>query len=330
MSSDRSVEDESSNNAQKLQLPKPPAETNSYYNAQQSSSLSSGVPPPPANSQNPPVYTYGQSVPSTRVEYPFYPPPAGPYPTAEYPFYPPYPQSYGNAAQPMPTGYYTYPPAMPPVPFGQYYGQDPTPIGRSVDGNNQPSIDEIFQIRDEEGTIPNMIFISNLPSSTTNDQLHEEFSKAGNIRKIPGDGKSKIWIYKDRVKEKGFAEATVCFQDANAAQEAIKMFNGSTVFGQAMTIELCSKKELNNQVRARIDIAIASGRAILPNGEPYDPNSSWNYPAYGYGQDNFYEREPYRGKNLYRERGIAYGGYRSYPNSGPMRTSRGRESYNPY
>ena len=93
------------------------------------------------------------------------------------------------------------------------------------------------------------IFIQNLPRGVTTDELREVFAQIGVIKVsrsrivldhysthlvdfMQNDRKTntpKIWVYKDKATGEGKGEATITYEDEEAAQAAINWYNGNRV-----------------------------------------------------------------------------------------------------
>lgn len=55
--------------------------------------------------------------------------------------------------------------------------------------------------------------------------------------------KRKIWLYKDKVTGDSKGEATVTYDDANAARSAISWFDGKDFRGVTIKVQLATKKD---------------------------------------------------------------------------------------
>lgn len=55
--------------------------------------------------------------------------------------------------------------------------------------------------------------------------------------------KHKIWLYKDKSTGLSKGEATVTYDDSNAAQSAITWFNGKDFRGTVITVQLATKRD---------------------------------------------------------------------------------------
>jgi RNA-binding protein FUS len=65
-----------------------------------------------------------------------------------------------------------------------------------------------------------------LPKTVTVQDLEEKFGMIGVIKIDKKTNQPKIWIYKDKNTGEGKGEATVTYDDEEAASAAIKWFNG--------------------------------------------------------------------------------------------------------
>lgn len=55
--------------------------------------------------------------------------------------------------------------------------------------------------------------------------------------------KNKIWLYKDKQTGESKGEATVTYDDANAAKSAISWFNGKDFRGTVISVQLATKRD---------------------------------------------------------------------------------------
>uniref|UniRef100_A0AAV1UGC6 RRM domain-containing protein n=1 Tax=Peronospora matthiolae TaxID=2874970 RepID=A0AAV1UGC6_9STRA len=92
------------------------------------------------------------------------------------------------------------------------------------------------------------IYISNLPSDATSDELQEMFGAIGIVaREKQKRGFKDQWPFKIKIytdadgQPKG--DAVLTYEDANAARTAPEFFNGSDVRGQTIKVELAGKPE---------------------------------------------------------------------------------------
>ncbi|KAE9048765.1 hypothetical protein PR003_g1457 [Phytophthora rubi] len=92
------------------------------------------------------------------------------------------------------------------------------------------------------------IYISNLPTDATSDELQEMFGAIGVVarekqkRGYKDQWPFKIKIYTDAAGQpKG--DAVLTFEDANAARTAPEFFNGADIRGKTIKVELAGKPE---------------------------------------------------------------------------------------
>lgn len=55
--------------------------------------------------------------------------------------------------------------------------------------------------------------------------------------------KRKIWLYKDKLSGDSKGEATVTYDDSNAARSAISWFDGKEFRGNTIKVQLATKKD---------------------------------------------------------------------------------------
>ncbi|CAI5733599.1 unnamed protein product [Peronospora destructor] len=92
------------------------------------------------------------------------------------------------------------------------------------------------------------IYISNLPSDATSDELQEMFGAIGVVaREKQKRGYKDQWPFKIKIytdtdgQPKG--DAVLTFEDANAARTAPEFFNGAEIRGKSIKVELAGKPE---------------------------------------------------------------------------------------
>ncbi|CAI5724013.1 unnamed protein product [Hyaloperonospora brassicae] len=92
------------------------------------------------------------------------------------------------------------------------------------------------------------IYISNLPSDATSDELQEMFGAIGIVaREKQKRGFKDQWPFKIKIytdadgQPKG--DAVLTYEDANAARTAPEFFNGTDVRGNTIKVELAGKPE---------------------------------------------------------------------------------------
>lgn len=86
------------------------------------------------------------------------------------------------------------------------------------------------------------IFIQNLPKTVTVSELEQSFGSIGVIKIDKKTGNSKIWIYKDKATGEGKGEATVTYDDEEAATAAINWFDNKEILGCVVKIQLATRK----------------------------------------------------------------------------------------
>jgi len=70
------------------------------------------------------------------------------------------------------------------------------------------------------------VFVSGMPTDVSEDDIERHFGAIGIIKKDRRTMKSKIWMYMDKTTGKPKGEATVTYDDQNAARSAIEWFDG--------------------------------------------------------------------------------------------------------
>ncbi|CAF5065376.1 unnamed protein product, partial [Rotaria magnacalcarata] len=86
------------------------------------------------------------------------------------------------------------------------------------------------------------IFIQNLPRNVTTEELKEVFSQIGVIKNDRKTGLPKIWLYKDKATGEGKGEATITYEDEEAAQAAINWYNDKEVLANMVKISLATRR----------------------------------------------------------------------------------------
>ncbi|CAH1957878.1 unnamed protein product [Acanthoscelides obtectus] len=75
------------------------------------------------------------------------------------------------------------------------------------------------------------------------DDIADHFGSIGIIKMDKRTQKRKVWLYKDKLTGLSKGEATVTYDDANAAQSAISWFDGKDFKGNVIKVQLATKKD---------------------------------------------------------------------------------------
>nr|CAD7203510.1 unnamed protein product [Timema douglasi] len=70
------------------------------------------------------------------------------------------------------------------------------------------------------------VFVSGMSPHMTEEDIAQHFGSIGVIKTDRRTMKPKIWMYKDKLSGKPKGEATVTYDDSNAAKSAIDWFDG--------------------------------------------------------------------------------------------------------
>ncbi|XP_055685638.1 uncharacterized protein LOC129791467 [Lutzomyia longipalpis] len=93
------------------------------------------------------------------------------------------------------------------------------------------------------------IFVSGMDTSVTEQEIMNHFGAIGVIKKDKKTMKPKIWVYKDKQTGESKGEATVTYDDANAAKSAISWFDGGDFNGSTIKVSLAQRPGNNWQAR---------------------------------------------------------------------------------
>ncbi|XP_049778585.1 RNA-binding protein cabeza isoform X3 [Schistocerca cancellata] len=93
------------------------------------------------------------------------------------------------------------------------------------------------------------IFVSGMSPALTEIDIEEHFGSIGVIKIDRKTGKPKIWMYKDKLTGKSKGEATVTYDDSNAARSAISWFDGKDMKGTTIKVQMAQHK--NNYAGGR-------------------------------------------------------------------------------
>jgi len=86
------------------------------------------------------------------------------------------------------------------------------------------------------------VFVKNFGTEVTEEDLNAHFGAIGILKKDKRTQKPKIWIYKDKETGAGKGEATITYEDPEAANAAITWFGGKDFKGFTISVELAERK----------------------------------------------------------------------------------------
>ncbi|KAL1140078.1 hypothetical protein AAG570_000010 [Ranatra chinensis] len=87
------------------------------------------------------------------------------------------------------------------------------------------------------------IFVSGMNQNTSEGDIQQFFGAIGIIKVDKKTGKPKIWIYNDKATGRPKGEATVTYDDANAARSAIKWFDNKEFNGATIKVQMATKRD---------------------------------------------------------------------------------------
>ncbi|KAJ8934570.1 hypothetical protein NQ318_017269 [Aromia moschata] len=87
------------------------------------------------------------------------------------------------------------------------------------------------------------IFVSGMNPELDEEDIAQHFGSIGIIKIDKRTQKRKIWLYKDKTTGLSKGEATVTYDDADAAQSAISWFDGKDFRGSVIKVQLATKKD---------------------------------------------------------------------------------------
>ncbi|KAK2703705.1 RNA-binding protein cabeza-like isoform X3 [Artemia franciscana] len=90
--------------------------------------------------------------------------------------------------------------------------------------------------------MPDSVFVSGFPSSTTEMDLASHFGQIGVIKTDKKTNGLKIWMFKDKVTGDNKGEATITYEDENAASAAINWFHNQDFQGSKLHVSLATRK----------------------------------------------------------------------------------------
>ncbi|KAH8235775.1 hypothetical protein KR032_007420 [Drosophila birchii] len=86
------------------------------------------------------------------------------------------------------------------------------------------------------------IFVSGMDPNATENDIETHFGAIGIIKKDKRTMKPKIWLYKNKETGASKGEATVTYDDTNAAQSAIEWFDGRDFNGCTIKVSLAQRQ----------------------------------------------------------------------------------------
>ncbi|XP_037028405.1 RNA-binding protein cabeza isoform X8 [Bradysia coprophila] len=86
------------------------------------------------------------------------------------------------------------------------------------------------------------IFIAGMNPSATEEDIANHFGAIGIIKKDKKTMKPKIWLYRNKETGDSKGEATVTYDDANAAKSAIEWFDGREFNGETVRVSLAQRQ----------------------------------------------------------------------------------------
>lgn len=86
------------------------------------------------------------------------------------------------------------------------------------------------------------IFVSGMDPSISEEEICQHFGAIGIIKHDKRTGKPKVWMYKDKNTGKSKGEATVTYDDQNAARSAIDWFDGKEFKGKKIRVQIAQHK----------------------------------------------------------------------------------------
>nr|CAD7261661.1 unnamed protein product [Timema shepardi] len=104
------------------------------------------------------------------------------------------------------------------------------------------------------------VFVSGMSPHMTEEDIAQHFGSIGVIKTDRRTMKPKIWMYKDKLSGKPKGEATVTYDDSNAAKSAIDWFDGKDFKGSVIKVQIAQHK--NNYAAGG-----RGGRAIVEEVE---------------------------------------------------------------
>lgn len=155
-----------------------------------------------------------------------------------------------------------------------------------------------YQMEVQEDTV----YVSGLPPETTVDNLGELFGSIGIIKidKKKRPNEKKIYVYTDKATGKPKGDATVTYDDPEAAKAAINWFNNTEFMGSKIKVEIAQRKVATEVLARRGRMNSGFGRGGGRGG------------GRGRGRDRDEDDGGYGGGGYGDAGGDAYGGGYNY------------------
>ncbi|KAF4526381.1 hypothetical protein B566_EDAN016465 [Ephemera danica] len=120
---------------------------------------------------------------------------------------------------------------------------------------------------DELTVMEDTIFVSGMSESSSEMDIQQHFGSIGVIKNDKRTGKPKIWIYRDKMSGMSKGEATVTYDDANAARSAINWFDGKEFNGSTVKVQMATTKRDFSGGRGRGRGGFGGGRGRGGGGD---------------------------------------------------------------
>ncbi|XP_022915849.1 RNA-binding protein cabeza isoform X2 [Onthophagus taurus] len=87
------------------------------------------------------------------------------------------------------------------------------------------------------------VFVSGMDTEINEEEIADYFGSIGVIKIDKKTSKRKIWLYKDKATGVSKGEATVTYDDSNAARSAINWFDGKEFRGRKISVQMATKRD---------------------------------------------------------------------------------------